>query len=185
MKCSCKQPSRSSSARRRGAAWAGRVARRTGRVLPLAALLALCALTSPRAAAAPVAVVVNSEVKVEELSFAELRRIMLGDRKYWSTGKPIKLVVRTAVSDERSLLLEQIYKMTEAQYRRHWIAKVFRAEAASEPMEAKSNDEAVELAGVLEGCITLVNAADVPEGVHVLKIDGLLPSDDGYRLDYP
>lgn len=183
MRFSCKQLSHFSPARRRDVAWARRAAQRPGRVLLAVVLLALTTLTAPRAAASPVAVVVNAEVKIDELTFSELRRIMLGDRKFWSTGRPIQLVVRAAESDERSLLLEQIYKMSEAQYRQHWIAKIFRAEAASEPIEAKSSDEAVELAGVLEGAITLVNAADVPEGVQVLKIDGLLPGDDGYRLD--
>jgi hypothetical protein len=47
-----------------------------------------------------------------------------------------------------------------------------------------SNEEAVDLAGVIEGAIAIVGSEDVPEGLKVLKIDGLLPGEPGYPLEW-
>jgi ABC-type phosphate transport system substrate-binding protein len=135
---------------------------------------------SPAFAAESLAVVVSPDVEVDELSFADFRKIMLGDRQFWKSGKRITLIVRGPDSPERELLLEKVYKMNETQFRRYWIAKVFRAEVPSQPRIVVSNDEAVDLIGVMEGGITVVNATDVPEGLKVLKIGGRSPGDAGY-----
>ena len=135
------------------------------------------------AQAASIAVVVHPSVEVDELTFAEFRKIILGDRQFWTGGNRITLIVRAPVSDERTVLLERVYKMSEAQYRQYWVAKVFRAEIASGPRVVLSNEEAVDLVGVIEGAIALVGSEDVPEGLKVLRIDGLLPGEPGYPLD--
>ena len=137
-------------------------------------------LASSAFAAESLAVVVSPDVEVDELSFADFRKIMLGDRQFWTSGKRITLIVRGPDSPERELLLKQVYQMNEAQFRRYWIAKVFRAEVPSQPRIVISNDEAVDLIGVMEGGITVVNAADVPEGLKVLEIGGKSPGDAGY-----
>ncbi len=81
------------------------------------------------------------------------------------------------------MLLEQVYRMSEAQYRQYWVAKVFRGEAADGPRVVLSNEQAVDLVGVLDGAITVVNLADVPEGLKLLKIDGSLPGDPDYPFN--
>ncbi|NIM02446.1 MAG: hypothetical protein GTO30_22395 [Acidobacteria bacterium] len=143
-------------------------------------LLAAAALGTPRADEPALAVVVNPGVEVDELSFAELRKIMLGDRQFWTSGQRITLIVRAPVADERTAMLESIYRMSEAQFRQYWIAKVFRAEATSGPRVVVSNDEAVDLVGVIEGGIAVVALSDVPEGIKVLRIDGKMPREPGY-----
>ena len=146
-------------------------------------MLALVLLGAGSVNADPVAVVVHPSVEVDELTFAEFRKIILGDRQFWSAGHRITLIVRAPVADERTLLLEEVYKMSEAQYRQYWVAKVFRAEVTSGPRVVLSNEEAVDLVGVIEGAVAIVNAEDVPGGLKVLKIDGLLPGDPDYRLN--
>lgn len=152
-----------------------------GRRVALAAatLALLCAST---AMAGDVAVVVHSSVKVDELSFNDLRKVLLGDRQFWSKGQLVTLVVRAPVAAERTVMLDKIYEMSEAQFKQYWVAKVFRAEANEGPKVVISNDKAVELVGVIVGAVALVDASDVPEGIKVLKIDGKLPGEDGYPL---
>ena len=79
--------------------------------------------------------------------------------------------------------LEKVYKMSEAQYRQYWVAKVFRGEATDGPRVVLSNEEAVDLVSVLDGAITVVDAADVPEGLKLLRIDGHLPGDPEYAFN--
>lgn len=145
------------------------------------ALLLLAGVVFPAAAEEPaLAVVVNPGVEVDELSFAELRKIMLGDRQFWASGRRITLIIRAPVAEERTVMLEHVYRMSEAQFRQYWIAKVFRAEATTGPRLVVSNDEAVDLVGVIDGGIAVVALSDVPEGMKMLRIDGKSPGEPGY-----
>jgi hypothetical protein len=129
------------------------------------------------------AVVVHPSVEVDDLSFNEFRKIMLADRQFWSTGQRITLIVRAPVSTERTQLLDKVYKMTEPQYRQYWVAKVFRGEATDGPRVVLSNEEAVDLVSLLDGAITVVDSADVPAGLKLLRIDGSLPGDPDYPFN--
>jgi ABC-type phosphate transport system substrate-binding protein len=142
-------------------------------------LMALCGV----ARAGAIAVVAHPAVEVDDLSFGELRKIMLADRQFWSTGQRITLIVRAPVAIERTTLLEKVFKMSEAQYQQYWVAKVFRGEATDGPRVVISNEEAVDLVSVLDGAITIVDADDVPEGLKLLRIDGHLPGDPEYAFN--
>jgi hypothetical protein len=176
MRYSCRSALRS-SIRRNGR----HVARRAG-IVGLLLGIAVIVLTPSAGRAGDIAVVVNPDVKVENLSFSELRKILLGDRQFWPTGQPVTLIVRAPVAAERTFLLEKVYDMTDAQFRQYWIAKVFRAEATSGPKVVVSNSESMELVGVLSGAIVLMDAKDVPAGLKVLQVDKLRPGDKGYPL---
>lgn len=131
---------------------------------------------------ADIAVVVRPDVPVDNLSFVELRRLMLGDRQFWSSNLRVTLLVRAPGAREREVVLKTIYQMSEAQFRQFWIAKVFRAEAAAGPRIVYSNEMAAELTLALPGAVALVESTQVPKGLKVLKIDGKLPGEKGYIL---
>lgn len=149
-----------------------------------AALALLAAAGLPVAAADnnTIAIVVRPDVPVDNLSFAELRRLMLGDRQYWTSNLRVTLLVRAPGARERDVVLKTIYQMSEAQYRQYWIAKVFRAEAASGPRIVYSSEMAVELASQIPGAVAFVDSTQIPSGLKVLKINGLLPREAGYPL---
>ncbi|PWT97609.1 MAG: hypothetical protein C5B51_31075 [Terriglobia bacterium] len=129
-----------------------------------------------------VAIVVRTDLPLDNLSFAELRRVMLGDRQFWSSNLKVTLLVRAPGARERDVVLKTIYQMSEAQFRQYWIAKVFRAEAASAPRIVYSNEMATELVSQIPGSVAFVEASQVPKGLKTLKINGLLPGQPGYPL---
>ena len=131
---------------------------------------------------ADIAIVVRPDVPVDNLSFAELRRLFLGDRQFWTSNVRVTLLVRAPGARERDVVLKTIYQMSEAQFRQYWIAKVFRAEAASGPRIVYSNEMAAELVSGMSGAVAFVDADAVPKGLKVLKINGLLPGAKGYPL---
>jgi hypothetical protein len=148
-------------------------------------LLGLVLLAPPpadSAASGDVAVVVNSTVPVGEMSFTELRRVFLGERQFWSSSLRISLLLHAPAARERDVLLKTVYEMSEAQLRQHWIGKVFRAEAASAPQMFFSEEEIVQALATIPGSIAVIDAARLPRGLRVLKIDGRLPGEPGYRL---
>jgi len=129
-----------------------------------------------------VAVVVHPDTPVSNLSLADVRKVFLGDRQYWSTNVPVVLLIRAPVARERDVVLKIIYQMSESQFKQHWIAKIFRAEAATAPKVVYSNDMANQLVTAIPGAIAFIDAKDVKPGSKVLRVDGHLPGEPGYPL---
>jgi hypothetical protein len=129
-----------------------------------------------------VAIVVHPETNVDNLTFSELRAIFRGERQFWDDGRRVTLLMRAPVAAERELVLDRIYAMDEAEFREYWIGKMFRAEVASGPKLVYSTDMARDLVTLIPGAITFVPVADVSAATKVVRIDGKLPSDDGYAL---
>lgn len=181
--------SRSNGSRPAIAAPGLRRSRKTGRGIgTLCAFLAfaVCAQGSGIALAQPapgdVAIVVRPDVPVDNLTFREVRELLMGDRQFWRPGLRVSLLMRAPATRERDVILKTVYRMSEAEFRRYWIEKVFRAEAQAGPKIVYSNEAATELVASISGAVAFVDATQVPKGLKVLRIDGLLPGDKGYPL---
>jgi ABC-type phosphate transport system substrate-binding protein len=131
---------------------------------------------------ADIAVVVNPDTPVNDLSLADVRKVLLGERQYWNSKLPVVLLIRAPVARERDVVLRVIYQMTESQFKQFWVAKIFRAEAASPPKIVYSNDMQYELVSAIPGAIAFVDAHNVRAGLKVLRVDGHLPGEPDYAL---
>ncbi|MGB6943564.1 MAG: hypothetical protein WBE37_14290, partial [Bryobacteraceae bacterium] len=142
------------------------------RRVALLGLLSLVAFPKSTETGGPdIAIVVRPDVPVDNLSFPELRRLMLGDKQYWTSSLRVTLLVRAPGAREREMVLRTIYQMSEAQFRQYWIAKVFRAEAPSAPRIVYSSEMADDLVASVPGAVAFVDASQVPKGLKVLKIN--------------
>jgi hypothetical protein len=133
--------------------------------------------------ASDIAIVVRPDVPINNLSFSDLRKLVLGDRQFWSSNLRVTLVIRAPAARERDVVLKDILQMTEAQFRQYWIGKVFRAEIAVGPKTVYSNDMAAGLVGSIPGSLAFMDASTVPKDLKILRIDGLLPGEKGYPLN--
>ncbi len=129
-----------------------------------------------------VAVVVHPDTPVSNLNLTEVRKVFLGDRQYWSSNTPVVLLIRAPVARERNVVLNIIYQMSESQFKQYWIAKIFRAEAATAPKVVYSNDMANQLVTAIPGAIAFIDSKDVRPGAKILRVDGHLPGEPGYPL---
>jgi hypothetical protein len=129
-----------------------------------------------------IAVVVRPDTPVENLSLADIRRLMLGERQFWNSNLRVTLLIASPPAREREVVLKIIYRMSEREFKQYWISKVLRAEANSQPMVVFSTGMAVELMNSLPGAVAFVDATEVPKGLKVLRIDGKLPGDRTYPL---
>lgn len=149
-------------------------------------LLALIAVRSFNAAqslrVSDVAVVVNQDTPVTDLSLGEVRKVFLGERQYWNSKLPVVLLIRGPVARERDVVLHLIYQMTEEQFKQYWVAKIYRAEVAAPPKIVYSNDLQNELVSAMPGAIAFVDSQSVRPGVRVVRVDGMLPGDKNYPL---
>lgn len=130
----------------------------------------------------PVAIVANESVSVDNLSLQDLRRIFLADKQYWPDRTRIILLVQAPNAYERQVVLDRIYEMNENEYKRYWVAKMFRAEVPSGPKIVFSTNMARELVSSLKGAITFIRADAVQGHGKILSIDQKLPGDPGYPL---
>jgi hypothetical protein len=162
---------------------------RTRSRLAAAALAIVCVLASLTSLAAQgsgsegdVAVVVNADLPIDNLTLGELRRLVLGDKAFWPGSVRVALLIRAPIAHERDVILKVVCQMTEAQFRQHWIARVFRADNAVAPKIVYSAQSAAELTAQTPGAITFIDASQVSKGMKVVKVDGKLPGEAGYLL---
>jgi ABC-type phosphate transport system substrate-binding protein len=153
-----------------------------GRAILFFTLAIVCAPAMPASAEGQIAIVVRPDVPVGNLSISDVRKLVLGDRQFWNPGLRVTLIISAPGSREREVVLKTIYQMSESQFKQYWIAKVFRAEAASGPRIVYSSEMAAELTSAIPGAVAFVDAAQVPKGLKVVKIDGRLPGEQGYAL---
>lgn len=143
-------------------------------------IASLCSF--PQAAAqVNVAVVVNAGNATTNVSAGDLRKIFSGEKRSWSGGQPIKIVVRGPGCLERLVLL-RLLAMSEGEYKQYWTAQVLRGEADAEPLTVPSIGMQMESLKVFPGAITLMSAQDVKPGMKVLKVDGILPGAPNYPI---
>ncbi|MHB8653648.1 MAG: type 2 periplasmic-binding domain-containing protein [Terriglobia bacterium] len=129
-----------------------------------------------------VAIVVNPQTPVDDLTLAEVRKVFLGERQYWPSNMRVVLLVRAPVARERDIVLRIIYRMSESQFRQYWIAKIFRAEITAGPKIVLSTEMTKELIAAIPGAIASTMADKVAPGMKILRIDGKLPGENGYPL---
>lgn len=162
------------------------VARCRAVTVVLAAVAALTLVPAGAAAArGRVAVVVHRSNALAEVSSAELRRILLGDETRWSGNGKITILLLPPGSEERRAVLKILLRMTDDDFTRHWISRVFQGEATAGPKTATSPASMLKLVSGLPAALAIVDAEDVPSGdpgVKILRVDGKQPSDEGYPL---
>ena len=156
------------------------------RIFALLALLGGLGLISGPAAqtteSPDIAIVVNSENVVSNLTMPELRRIFRGERQYWSSNSPVVLLMDAPGARERDVILRTVLQMSEDEYTQYWVAKIMRAEASFPPTAVFSYSMVGEGIRGNRGAIGYVVASDVPRGLKVLQVDGILPGKAGYPL---
>jgi len=129
-----------------------------------------------------IAVVVNARNDVSEISSADLRGILLGERRFWKNRQPLKLILREPGTRERDAVIMSLLKMSNQEYSEHWRDKVFRGEASAAPLAVPSNGMASQYVMDTPGGITFVAGRNLHPDLKVLKIDGKMPGEPGYLL---
>jgi phosphate transport system substrate-binding protein len=130
----------------------------------------------------PLAIVVNKNNPLNEMSLGDLRRVFRGQRSRWSNGRRVTLVMRDAGAREREAILQSVYGVAEAEYKRTYMQAVFSGETADAPKTLASTNGVLRFVYNVPGAIGYVRARDADSSVKMLRIDGRLPGEPGYRL---
>lgn len=135
-----------------------------------------------------VAVIVNKENALSEMSLKELRLVFRLDRRTWASGSgpiagtDVSLVLRNSECVEQKVVLDRIYEMTADQLERYWVEIIYQGKISGAPVVKAGASQAIRAVSRNASGISIVLLKDVTPDVKVLKIDGFLPGDSSYPL---
>ncbi|HKN37241.1 MAG TPA: hypothetical protein VJX16_28690 [Terriglobales bacterium] len=127
-------------------------------------------------------IIVNKSNPVENLSFAELRKIFLGERSRWPNGHRVIVAMMEPGYAERKTILRDVYRMTETEYRDYFLQGTYTGDIPASPKTLSSPAILRKFVFNAPGAIGYLLASDVDASVRVVRIDGRLPSDVEYKL---
>lgn len=153
-------------------------------ILAAAMFGCLAGSSTLKAQSGDMAVVVSNQNPVNSISSAELRRMFMGETRFWnnSTKNVVTVIMRAPGAPDRDVVLKVLFRMSEAEYRKYWIGRVNSGEASSAPAEVFASGALQVLIREIPGAIGVVRTSDVRPAMKVLKIDGHLPGEPAYTL---
>lgn len=136
------------------------------------ALAFVCASLSP-CFAHHTAVIVNKDNGVENVSSAQLTKIIRGEVKKWPDGKNIILVLHKDSAGEREVL-EHLNKMSAAAW------NTFIVTHRDSILFVDTDAEVLKAVQAEPGAVGLIEVRSVDRTVNVIRVDGKLPMELGY-----
>jgi ABC-type phosphate transport system substrate-binding protein len=128
------------------------------------------------------AIIVNRENSVDNLSMAELRTIFLGERGHWPNGRRITLVMMETGQPERDTLVRDVCRLSESDLRRRFLQGLLTGEVLVSPKTLATPVGVRKFVFNVPGAVGYLRPEDVDESVKVIRIDGHLPSEADYPL---
>jgi ABC-type phosphate transport system substrate-binding protein len=119
------------------------------------------------------AVVVNKDNAVENVTAVHLSRILRSEVKKWPDGKAVVLVLHRD-SEGETETLERLNKMTADEL------KALIAAHKDSIVMADSDADVLKIVQTTPGAIGLVDVRSVDNTINVVRVDGKLPMESGY-----
>lgn len=128
-----------------------------------------------KASSEEIAIIVNVENSVNELSHDDIRKYLLKESISWPDGKKVRSVDRVGTSPLRKTFLENIVKMSSDQLEKYWVGKRYQ-NGVPVPPKLSGDDQIIEYVQSFPGAISYVNAASIRDDQRkTLKIVGTFP----------
>jgi phosphate transport system substrate-binding protein len=119
------------------------------------------------------AVVVNKNNAVQNVTSAHLAKIFKGEVKKWADGTNVVLVLHNSSPDEM-VTLEHLNKMTAEE------VKALLASHKDSIRGVGSDAEVIDAVASTPGAIGFVEERSITDRVVVVRVDGKLPMEAGY-----
>jgi phosphate transport system substrate-binding protein len=127
-------------------------------------------------------IIVNRENPIENMSMSELRTVFLGERSHWSNGRRITLVMMETGQPERDVVVRDVCRMSESDFRRRFLQGLLTGEVLVSPKTLATPVGVRKFVFNVPGAVGYLRPEDVDDSVKVIRIDGRLPGDAEYPL---
>jgi ABC-type phosphate transport system substrate-binding protein len=144
--------------------------KRAQALLLAAILVAGSALLFHSAAAAgeEVDIIVNKANTIDGLSLADAKKVFMGDKTTWPSGKRVTVLMLAQGLPERAVVLRQIYKMPEEDLGQYFTAAAFAGKISAPPKETATAALMKQAVAANPGAIGYVKKEDVDDTVKVV-----------------
>jgi phosphate transport system substrate-binding protein len=119
------------------------------------------------------AVVVNKDNNVDNVTAAHLAKIVRAEVKNWPDGKSIILVLHRESAGETETL-QHLNKMSVAEWKGLIVAHKDSIQVAD------SDADVLKIVQSIPGALGFVDVRSVNNSINVVKVDGKLPMETGY-----
>lgn len=122
------------------------------------------------------AVVVNKANSTDNVTAADLAKILQVNTKKWADGKNITIVLRDPSSPETQEALQRLFKMSQAE------VSTFVQNHKSNFIAVDTDEALLKIVETTPGAVGLVDVYSITSRINVVKVDGKLPLEQGYVL---
>jgi phosphate transport system substrate-binding protein len=119
------------------------------------------------------AVVVNKDVPVQNITSAHLAKLFKGEVKKWPDGNNVLLVLHSSSPGEMATL-QHLSKMSEAE------VKAMLAAHNDSARMVSTDADVIDAVASTPGAIGFVEEHSITQRVNVIRVDGKLPMESGY-----
>jgi ABC-type phosphate transport system substrate-binding protein len=137
---------------------------------------------TPRVAWEGLAIVVNRDNPTNDISLPQLRSMFFGERRWWSSKRRITLAAMRRNTPEWKTVQRVIYKVNRRELDHYYLYQSFKGEGSTPPATMQAPSDVKKFVVSTPGALGYLRASDVDDSVKVVRVNGLLPGDDGYPL---
>lgn len=123
-----------------------------------------------------IAVVVNKNNSVDNVTATDLAKILQVNTKKWADGKNITIVLRDPSSPETQETLQRLFKMSQAE------VTTFLQSHKGNFIAVETDEALLKIVETTPGAVGLVDVYSITSRINVVKVDGKLPLEQGYLL---
>lgn len=125
-------------------------------------------LCGASAAGEEVDIIVNKANTIDDLSLADARKVFLGDKSTWPSGKRVTILMLAQGLPERAVILHEIYKMPEDELGQYFVQAAFAGKVSAPPKEVASAAQMKQAVAANPGAIGYVKKEEVDDSVKVV-----------------
>jgi hypothetical protein len=155
-------------------------------LMTLSALLAIAAAQPGAEPVGSFAAVVHPSNPSHDLRLRDLASFFEGELRKWPNAAPVVLVERDAASAPYRYLMSHVLQTTPVEYKRRLQNIEYRGDAPPAIKILNSDEAACQFVFNVPTAIAIIEAKSLGStacaSVQVLRIEGKLPSEEGYRL---
>lgn len=128
------------------------------------------------------AIVVNQKNPINNVTLWQLRQIFSGEKRWWANDRRVAPVTMPRGAAERQTVLRVIYRTNDRDVDKEFFFGRFRGELTTAPTTLPTPGDIKKFIASTPGGIGYLRASDVDSSLKIVRINGLLPDDDGYPM---
>ena len=129
-----------------------------------------------------VAIVVNKDNPVDELTMREVAALFELRQQFWKEGDRVYVIIQQSRRAEKNVMLKKVYRQTDEGLNKYLLNRMFKGEILDFPQIESSNEKVKQEVRRRPNAIGFIDAATIDNTVKVLRINRSLPGSDNYLL---